>query len=153
MHIRIKLLSLFFVLFASTPSYANDLSEGMEKVGAAVFSDLERRVIREYYHEHRYDSRVEDNTHAKGKKSKSKGAKGKGYHGDGNPKGLPPGIVMKLKRGGVLPPGLAKRNLPVELESGLPPRDRYRRYEVAAQVILVDIITDVIVDIIDIVFD
>ena len=156
MNTYLKHFAVFFALVSAisvtTQAHATDPVDGIEEIGAAVFSDIERRLIREYYHKHRDGNHAAQGGHSKGKKSKGKGAKGNKHVG-GNSKGLPPGIVMKLKRGGVLPPGLAKRNLPNDLETGLPPRDRYRRYEVAAQVILVDIVTDVIVDIIDIVFD
>lgn len=57
---------------------------------SAGFSVTERRIVTEYFAEHRYEARP-----------------------------LPPGIAKNLARGKPLPPGIAKRQLPVELEARL----------------------------------
>jgi len=61
---------------------------------------------------------------------------------------LPPGLQKQLREKGTLPPGLQKRALPGELDgrlSRLPPG--YERVIVGADVLLVEIATRVIVDI------
>lgn len=130
--------------------------------GKAVYSEVERRVIRDYYNE-KYGSidgqrehrdrdwdgdRHRDDRYGK-KHQKSKKHKGKHHRGHGNPQGLPPGIAKKLARGGSLPPGIAKKHLPMDLESRLPPvRDGYERMEVDGRVLLIEAATNTIVDII-----
>ncbi|MGR8948228.1 MAG: hypothetical protein ACU84Q_09295 [Gammaproteobacteria bacterium] len=144
------LLGFFGALIFLAPVHGKNMSEHAEEISGGVFTQLERQLIREYYQQRNSEPDTNHGGQNTGKKHKHKHAKEKGR---GNPKGLPPGIAMKLERGGVMPPGIAKRFLPADLEHRLPPRNRYRRLETAAQVILVDIVTDVIVDIIDIVFD
>ncbi|HAY48434.1 MAG TPA: hypothetical protein DCY62_05660, partial [Thalassospira sp.] len=73
---------------------------------------------------------------------------GKGDKGKGN-KGLPPGIAMKLERGGTLPPGIAKRDLPANLASKLPNRtDGAVRQIIGDDVVLIERGTNLILDII-----
>lgn len=92
---------------------------------APRFTAAERDAIAHYY---------QDATPAKGK--------GKG------PKSLPPGIAKKLARGGRLPPGIAKRGLPQALEVQLPPPPAgHERVVVDGRVLLVEIATQVIHDI------
>jgi hypothetical protein len=63
-------------------------------------------------------------------------------------KPLPPGIARKVARGGSLPPGIAKRYLPQGLAGRLSPLDpRYGRLVVGSDVLLVEIATGVILDI------
>jgi hypothetical protein len=87
----------------------------------AVFSDLERELIRAFFAEHR-TYRVDN---------------------------LPPGIQKRLARGKPLPPGIAKRALPRELELRLPARDRVIRQIVGNDVILITaagIVLDILFD-------
>ena len=82
-----------------------------------------------------------------------------GHHGKGNGKrkhkGLPPGIAKNLARGKALPPGIAKQVLPYELRRALPPvREGYERVIVDGKVLLVEIATQIVRDVlIDVVFD
>jgi Ni/Co efflux regulator RcnB len=95
---------------------------------SVVFSDEEIRIIGAWYEEH-------DAGHDKGK-SKHKG------------KGLPPGIARNLARGKPLPPGIAKQQLPDGLVHALPAPPRgYERMIVDGKVLLVDVATQVIHDI------
>ena len=70
-------------------------------------------------------------------------------------KGLPPGIAKNLARGKPLPPGIAKQTLPTALLQKLPPvRDGYERVIVAGKIVLVEVATQVIRDVLyDIVLD
>ena len=79
-----------------------------------------------------------------------------GHGGDAGPgpqkkqksKPLPPGIARNLERGKALPPGIAKQRLPAELNRQLPPvRDGYERVVVDGRVLLVEVATQVIHDV------
>ena len=73
-------------------------------------------------------------------------------HGKGEKKskGLPPGIAKNLAQGKPLPPGIAKQHLPESLRSVLPtPRTGYERIIVDGKVLLVEIATQVIHDILE----
>lgn len=121
---RTILKTLIFVLpvfFLSSQAVA-DLSVGI------VFSSDEIGIIQNWYREHRTTA-------------------GRG-HGKGKPKGLPPGIAKNLARGKPLPPGIAKQNLPAGLQSVLPRLpDGYERIIVDGKVLIVEIATHVIHDI------
>jgi Ni/Co efflux regulator RcnB len=61
---------------------------------------------------------------------------------------LPPGIAKNLARGKPLPPGIAKQQLPDGLVHALPAPPRgYERIVVDGKVLLVDMATQVIHDI------
>ena len=63
-------------------------------------------------------------------------------------KGLPPGIAKILARGKPLPPGIAKQYLPTDLNLMLPPpRKCFERVIVDGKVLLVEIATSVVHDI------
>ena len=70
-------------------------------------------------------------------------------HGGGKKhKGLPPGIAKNLDRGKPLPPGIAKQQLPSGLQNALPtPPHGYERIIVDGKILLVEIATQVIHDI------
>ena len=69
-------------------------------------------------------------------------------HGKKGAKSLPPGIAKNLQRGKALPPGIAKQALPSGLLGRLPPpADGYERIMVSGKILLVDIATQVIHDI------
>ncbi len=63
-------------------------------------------------------------------------------------KGLPPGIAKNLARGKPLPPGIAKRYLPSSLRDVLPPPPKgFERIIVDGKILLVEIATRVVHDI------
>lgn len=99
----------------------------------AVFSDTEIAVIRSFYRDHQ----------------PSAAAGGGRKH-----KRLPPGIAKNLRAGKPLPPGIAKRGLPAGLLDRLPPAPRgYERIEIDGRILLVEIATQIIHDVItDLVF-
>ncbi len=94
---------------------------------SVVFSKDEIAIIGAWYRDHAYD-------HGGGRGKKAKG--------------LPPGIAKNLARGKPLPPGIAKQYLPEGLIRLLPPPPRgYERIIVDGKVLLVEIATRVIHDI------
>lgn len=98
-------------------------------VGVSVeFSDEEIRIISAWYREH--DASAD---------------RGNGKH---KHKGLPPGIAKNLGRGKPLPPGIAKQQLPDGLVHTLPaPPGGYERIIVDGKILLVEIATQVVHDI------
>lgn len=74
-------------------------------------------------------------------KGKGKGKKNKGV----GSQGMPPGLA---KKGGALPPGIAKRQLPSNLISRLPPAPQgYERVIVDNEILLVNIATQIVHDV------
>lgn len=80
-----------------------------------------------------------------------------------NPSSLPPGLAKKgalprgepkqLERNGHLPPGIDKQSLPPELVRQLPPLPRgYDRMIVGADIVLVEVSTQTVVDVLHGVF-
>jgi len=98
-------------------------------IGVEVtFSHDEAATIRAYFDDERYKS----------------SNKGKG------PKSLPPGIAKNLARGKTLPPGIAKQALPGNLLRMLPPAPNgFERISVSGKVLLVEIATQVIHDVLE----
>lgn len=110
-----------------------------------IFSDEERRIIRDVLDV--ATGQTDDKSDRDGNK-KNKAKNGKDNKSKGN-KGLPPGIAMKLERGGTLPPGIAKRDLPDDLISRLPARtDGALRQIVGDDVVLIEKGTEIILDVI-----
>lgn len=64
-----------------------------------------------------------------------------------SPQRLPPGIAKNLARGKPLPPGIAKKALPGRLVSALPPRPGYQYVMAGSDVLLVEVATQVVTDI------
>lgn len=95
-------------------------------VGVGVtFSDAEIRIISAWYDDHH------SSKHGKGKRGK-----------------LPPGIAKNLARGKALPPGIAMQHLPGELQRALPATPAgYERVIVDGRVLLVEVATQVIHDV------
>jgi hypothetical protein len=106
-----------------------------------VFGDRERRIIGDYYKNHTNQYKK---SHWKGK-GKRKG------------KGLPPGLAKKgghlppgLAKKGHLPPGIRKKMLPRDLITQLPPPSPGTEVIIYNnQVALVEINTNIVLDIID----
>jgi len=84
-----------------------------------VLSTDDRAAIREYYEHHRVPQAA----------------------------GLPPGIRKRLARGKPLPPGIAKRTPPAELRSRVVVPGDYELVEVGLDVLLVEVATGVIHDV------
>ncbi len=117
------ILSLLFLPLA----HANAASLGVE----VIFSSSEATTIRAYFS----DQRMQGSKKDKGLKS------------------LPPGIEKNLARGKSLPPGIAKQVLPAGLLKLLPPAPKgYERILVSGKVLLVEIATQVIHDVLEDVF-
>ena len=117
------ILSLLFLPLA----HANAATLGVE----VIFSSSEATTIRAYFS----DQRMQGSKKDKGLKS------------------LPPGIEKNLARGKSLPPGIAKQVLPAGLLKLLPPAPRgYERILVSGTVLLVEIATQVIHDVLEDVF-
>ena len=119
-------LGITLVLLLSVPASAGEVSQ------SAIFTDRETSIIRTYYRDQGAPQR--------GKKKKAKG--------------LPPGIARNLQRGKPLPPGIAKQALPMGLVDLLPPpRQGYERVVLSGKVLLVEVATQVIHDVLeDVVF-
>jgi len=104
-----------------------------------VFDSAQRHIIEDYYRSHSVV--YEDDDRGKHKKKK-KWKRGKGKH-----KGMPPGLA---KKGGRLPPGLQKRAFPRDLESRLPPPPpNAERVIVDNQILLLEIGTHLVLDVIE----
>jgi len=115
-------LTLLSVLAIAAPLSADEIGLGV------VFSDREISIIQAYYRDH-----------APAGKNKQK-----------DKKGLPPGIARNLARGKSLPPGIAKQTLPAGLVDLLPPPPRgYERVVVSGKVLLVEIATQAIHDVLE----
>jgi len=111
-------------------------SQATAEIGVSVvFTDDEIRIIGAWYSDH------DSSSHPGNGKSKRKG--------------LPPGIEKNLARGKPLPPGIAKQYLPDGLNKELPaPPKGYERVIVDGKVLLVEIATQVIHDVLmDVVLD
>jgi hypothetical protein len=58
------------------------------------------------------------------------------------------GVAKNLERGKMVPPGIAKRNLPINLAAQLPPAPAgHERIVVAGKILLVDVATQAIRDV------
>ncbi len=116
-----------------------------------VFSEIERRVIDQYYRNtvtrERRDDRGRDDARGRKGRHKSKGrGKGRRHGGKGKSGSMPPGLARRSS----LPPGLARRDLPRDLFRSLPPPPKgTRRLIVDQNVVLVDIATNVVLDLLE----
>jgi len=142
-HLTTILLYCLAISLAPT-SQADTAVDTIKDVAAAVFSETEKRIIRDYY------QRRQQNISKQNKKPKhhKKGKKGL-PPGLAKKDALPPGLQKQLQRNGKLPPGLEKRALPTELRDSLPRRaDRYERVIADGKVLLVERASGIIADII-----
>lgn len=103
-----------------TSAYAKPPQRESASAIEVVFTEVEKRLIREYYADRAHAADIDS---------------------------LPPGIRKRLARGKPLPPGIAKRFLPGELETQLPAHAGTVRRVVGADVVLVAAATGVILDI------
>ena len=62
-------------------------------------------------------------------------------------KPLPPGIQKNLARGKPLPPGIAKKVAPRDLVTRLPPRPGYSYLVVGRDVVLIQVSTNLVIDV------
>ncbi len=116
---------LFALIIGAQPASAGELGVSV------VFSSKEISIIGAWY---------KDQGSYQGKKAKKA-------------KGLPPGIAKNLARGKPLPPGIAKKYLPTGLLGLLPPPPRgFERIIVDGRVLLVEIATRVVHDILTDIF-
>jgi len=111
--LRMTLLASLLLGVASL-AHAQDRGKPKQKDPPAeqrgsVFTEVEIRIIRDYY-------------------------ASAGYQ----PKPLPPGIAKNLARGKPLPPGIAKTRLPRDLMVKLPPRSGFEIVIVADRIALLD---------------
>lgn len=118
----IYILAAITMLAIAAPAHSSEIGVDV------VFTDGEASIIRAYYQD--------QVVHRTGKRKPSKG--------------LPPGIAKNLQQGKPLPPGIAKQALPAGLIEQLPPpRDGFERIELSGKVLLVEIATQVIHDVLD----
>ncbi len=139
--------------FALTNPGTSLAGEG-EQLARRIFNEVERQLILDYYHE-RFGRPLEQDAYGGGSSNKGK----KGGKQKGMPPGLakrdrlPPGLEKQLKRNGHLPPGLEKKALPPSLARQLPPVPRgYERVVVDNDVLLIELASGLIVDILHDVF-
>lgn len=120
-------LAIASLLALSSQTYAGEIGVDVN------FSDGEVSIIRAYYRDH-----------AAPHNGKNKGNK------NGRNKTLPPGIQKNLQRGKQLPPGIARQALPAGLITQLPPPPKgFERIELSGKVLLVEIATQVIHDVLE----
>jgi Ni/Co efflux regulator RcnB len=140
------IIALCLIVTGSVVSAEDVVTEVVKEGVRGAFNELEKQTIKKYFKENEFVHYAEeDDTESDSHKHKSKEkSKNKGKN-----KGLPPGIAKNLERGKPLPPGIAKRDLPDDLDSSLPNRhDGYERTVVGNDVVLVEIDTGKIADII-----
>ena len=156
MTIRLLQFVLLLILVPAPPLASAGADDVLAQTARAVFSEAERRIIREYLREHRLP---DGSGSAQGRRDGDGPPAGKGKGKDkskGKPaaKALPPGIAMKLERGGTIPPGIARTRLPGTLDQRLPPaRAGYERAVVDGRIVLVQVATGIITDIVDNIMD
>jgi len=68
-------------------------------------------------------------------------------HPSGDAYPLPPGIRRHLQRGKALPPGIAKKRPPAQLQSAISLQEGYEIIEVGLDVLLVDVATSIVHDV------
>ena len=122
--------SLLIAIVSTFVALSATLATAGEFGVSVVFTDKEISVIRAYYR---------DNTANNSNKGNGKGGKS-----------LPPGIAKNLQRGKPWPPGIAKQVLPTSLIHLLPPPPHgYKRVAIDGKVLLVEIATQVIHDVLE----
>lgn len=116
-----------------------------EDVAGRVFTEIERRLIERYFGKDVEEKEAEQPSEGKGHGKSKSMPPGLAKRG-GN---LPPGLARQLQDG-ALPPGLAKRDLPVELAAQLPKRpDDQERVIVGNDVLLIERATGFVLDVLE----
>jgi len=142
------LLSVFLA-GATAPATAETQPMTTGQAAGIVFSEIEKRLIRDYFVQHIDVAGVEDDEDA------SEAGKGKGKSGQLPPglakrDHLPPGLEKHIEKNGVLPPGLAKRSLPSDLVAKLPAaHPGTERKIVGNDVVLLEQGTGIVLDILE----
>jgi len=127
------MIKSIFVALAATTLIALAAPAQASEIGVDVtFSNGEASIIRAYYRDHVGSHDGKNNGKNEGKKA------------------LPPGIAKNLQRGKRLPPGIAKQALPSGLIGQLPPPPKgFERIELSGKVLLVEVATQVIHDVLE----
>ncbi len=124
--------SLLIATVSTIVALSASLAAAGELGVSVVFTDNEISVIRAYYRDNTANNSNKGNGKEKGGKS------------------LPPGIAKNLQRGKPLPPGIAKQVLPTSLIDLLPPTPHgYQRVAIDGKVLLIEIATQVIHDVLE----
>ena len=125
---------------AGAPLAQAGSAEG-EDLAAIVFTEIERRIIEEFFGK-------DVGQQAEEKESKDKGKAQEMPPGLAQMDQLPAGLQRHLEKYGTLPPGLEKRRLPGDLESLLPrARPGTERVIVDDDVFLIQKATGLVLDI------
>lgn len=123
----------------STPGAAGVTQEDPDVIDI-VFTEIEKRLIRDYY-DRTYRDWAED-------AGKNKGKSKELPPGLARKDTLPPGLAKQLVQNGTLPPGLAKRSLPGDLIVLLPARPDWQEIVIVDdKVLLIQRATNLILDI------
>lgn len=137
---------LVFVCALAAPVGALSAQAGSaegEDLVAVIFTEVERRIIEEFF-----GKDVGQQTKDKGKDKPDKGKAQEMPPGLAQMDQLPPGLQRHLEKYGTLPPGLEKRRLPGDLESLLPrARPGTERVIVDDDVFLIQKATGLVLDI------
>ena len=151
------MLLLFTGVSSGIAAPKNDTSHSTQTgIAEAVFTEMERRVICDHYGIPACGTENLLSQIQKDHKGKVKGHVGSKDKTAMLPPGLargdelPPGLERQYQRNGTLPPGLQKRQLPDDLARALPRRrGDYDRVIVGNDVLLIQIATGVILDIME----
>jgi len=144
-------LVLVFVCALAAPAGAPLAQAGSaegEDLAAIVFTEIERRIIEEFFGKDVGRQAEAKESKDKGKPDKDKGKAQEMPPGLAQMDQLPPGLQRHLEKYGTLPPGLEKRRLPGDLESLLPrARPGTERVIVDDDVFLIQKATGLVLDI------
>ncbi len=131
----------------SATAQSTSVARPDDRVGQ-IFSDLEKRIIREVLAETGIVTPDEQTKREDEVKGSAKGRKGGLPPGLAKRDRLPPGLQKQLDRNGRLPLGLDRRALPADLENRLPERTDTTRVIVDNDVVLIQKGTDLVLDVI-----
>lgn len=139
------LLALALLAGMAAPPAVMVASAQSQSAADAVFNEIEKRLIRDFFG-------VKVPKAHQGKAGAGKGKKGKSGEmppGLAQKESLPPGLQKHLEKHGKLPPGLEKRNLPPGLEGKLRKRKGQDRLIVGNDVVLIERATGLVLDILE----